>query len=81
MSIVESLKKLVDPVAARDTAAEHRKAREQPVRENRGAPPVHECRVCGHLGPDPEFCPVCLAATMRPRSKGSPIVIGAVKTL
>jgi rubrerythrin len=69
MSIVESLKKLVDPVAARQTDAEHRSAREQPVREEEGDPPSSRCRVCGHTGPDPTFCPVCLAATMVPLKK------------
>jgi hypothetical protein len=25
----------------------------------------HNCRICGHAGPEPQFCPVCLAETMR----------------
>lgn len=66
MSIIESLKKLVDPSGAREDAAERISLRELPVRENTGPPPSFACRVCGHLGPEPAFCPRCLAQTMRP---------------
>ena len=67
MSIVESLKKLVDPVAARAAEALRRSEREQPARDDAGPPPAHfACRVCGYRGSEPEFCPTCLAGTMRP---------------
>jgi rubrerythrin len=70
MSIVESLKKLVDPVAARAREEELRVAREQPKRDD-AAPPVFECRVCGHRSTEASYCPVCLADTME-RVKAGP---------
>ena len=72
MSIVESLKKLVDPIAARQKEAELISARAQPVREDPGEPPGYECRVCGHLSTDPSYCPTCLALTMRPSTRLAP---------
>jgi hypothetical protein len=66
MSIIESLKKLVDPIAAREAEEERKVARTQPIRESEGPPPAFECRVCQYVGPDPVFCPECLAGTMRP---------------
>jgi hypothetical protein len=64
MSIVESLKRLVDPTQARKEAAERKSAREQPIREVEAGPPEFRCRVCGQLGRDAMFCAECLAATM-----------------
>jgi hypothetical protein len=69
MSIVESLKRLVDPVQARKEEAERKSAREQPIREPDGGPPGSRCRVCGQLGKDVTFCLDCLAATMEPLAK------------
>jgi hypothetical protein len=69
MSIVESLKRLVDPTQARKEEAERKSAREQPLREDEGGPPGFKCRVCGELGRDPMFCAECLAATMEPLRK------------
>jgi rubrerythrin len=70
MSIVESLKKLVDPVAARVAEEQRRKQREQPTRDDAGPPPAnYACRICGYRGSEPEFCPTCLAGTMRPASR------------
>jgi hypothetical protein len=68
VSIVESLKKLVDPVRARQEESERRTARERPDADDKGGPPppTRRCRVCGHEGPEPIFCPDCLAETMRP---------------
>jgi hypothetical protein len=66
MSIVESLKRLVDPVQARKEEAERKSARELPIREAEGGPPAYRCRVCGELGRDAMFCADCLAATMEP---------------
>lgn len=65
MGIVESLIKLVDPVAARAREEELKVVRETPKRDDAAPPPAprFECRVCGHRG-DTEFCPVCLAGTM-----------------
>lgn len=69
MSIVESLKRLVDPEQAKQDQAERKRAREQPIREPAAVPPRFRCRVCGELGKDPMFCPGCLAATMEPIRK------------
>jgi len=66
MSIIESLKKLVDPEQAREEEAGRLVARELPRREEAGPPPAsYRCRVCRHEGPEKVFCPVCLAETMR----------------
>jgi hypothetical protein len=64
VSIVESLRRLVDPVEARARQEELRIEREQPIREADGDPPSYACRVCGHRGIEPDFCPTCLAETM-----------------
>src|SRR5216110_2293735 len=77
MSIIESLKKLVDPVAAREAEEERKLVRTQPVREAAGPPPAFECRVCQYVGPDPVFCPECLAGTMRPTTRQAPPVAEA----
>ena len=68
VSIVESLKKLVDPVRARQEEEERRADRERPDADDDGGPPPpkRRCRVCGHEGPERQFCPDCLAETMRP---------------
>jgi Smr domain len=72
VSIIESLTRLVDPIAAREQQAEDR-LRAQPTRTAAGPPPTFECRVCGYLGPDPSFCPDCLAETMRRSDKTAPV--------
>lgn len=72
MSIVETLKKLVDPIAARERAAE-RERLQQPARQSDGDPPAaFQCRVCGYVGREPAFCPGCLAQTMRPTEAALP---------
>jgi len=66
MSIIESLKKLVDPEQAREEEAARLVARNLPQREDAAPPPAnYRCRVCGHEGTEKVFCPVCLAETMR----------------
>jgi rubrerythrin len=65
MSIIESLVKLVDPVQARQREEERKVAREQPKREAAGDPPRFACRVCGFEDTQGQFCPTCLAGTMR----------------
>jgi DNA-nicking Smr family endonuclease len=73
VSIVESLKRLFDPAAARQEEAERRADREKPIREDAGPDKWFECRVCHYLGTDPTFCPKCLAGTMRPtRARPAP---------
>ncbi len=64
MSIIESLRKLVDPVQLRQEQEERKALRETPVKETAGAPPVFVCRVCGHTDIQDAYCPVCLADTM-----------------
>jgi rubrerythrin len=64
MSIVESMLKLVDPVQAQAREEERRVAREQPKRDDTGAPPTFVCRVCGHRDAQGSYCPTCLADTM-----------------
>jgi hypothetical protein len=71
VSIIESLIKLVDPVAAREQAAERERLR-TPSRQVAGPPRTFECRVCGHVGPEPSYCPVCLAETMVPSDRTPP---------
>jgi rubrerythrin len=66
MSILHSLKKLLDPNQARLEEAKRRAEREQPRREAPGDPPVYACRVCGHRAPERAYCPMCLADTMEP---------------
>jgi hypothetical protein len=72
VSIIESLQKLVDPIGAREQAAELERLRKGAAQRASGPPPTFECRVCGHLGPEPDFCPHCLAQTMRPSNKVAP---------
>jgi hypothetical protein len=72
VSIIESLTKLVDPAATREREEARRGAREAPMRDDAGSPPIKfECRVCGHRSAEGPFCPRCLAATMErvPRQK------------
>jgi hypothetical protein len=69
MSIVESLKRLIDPAQAKKEEAERKRARERPMRDDAAAPPRFRCRVCGQPGRDPMFCADCLAATMEPLRK------------
>jgi hypothetical protein len=72
VAIIESLTKLVDPLAARAREAERERLRGQSGRTAAGPPRTFECRVCGYLGPEPSFCPTCLAETMRPSDKPLP---------
>lgn len=66
MSIIERLVKVVDPAEARRREEEQRKDREQPQREDSGAPPnEYQCRVCGHRDGQGAYCPSCLADTMQ----------------
>lgn len=71
MSIVFSLRKLVDPNRARVENAEQRTERERPRDEGEGGkpPPTLVCKACGYEGTDPSFCPRCLADTMRPMGR------------
>jgi rubrerythrin len=78
MSLMWTLRKWIDPEYRRDEE-ERRRLRETLMPEEPGGPgddpPIREvpakhahfhCRVCGHRGNEPEFCPRCLAGTMQP---------------
>ncbi|HWO10439.1 MAG TPA: hypothetical protein VNN80_13195 [Polyangiaceae bacterium] len=64
MSIVESLLRLVDPVAAQNREEQRRTERELPRREHDGDPPRFACRVCALVDTQGAYCPTCLADTM-----------------
>ena len=66
VSIVQSLKKLVDPERARQEAAQFKTERELPRREAAGDPPKYCCRICQTTSTDRSYCPACLADTMVP---------------
>lgn len=87
MSIVETLRRLVDPIAHREVQAERerdrRLARRIDVADGdeggraSATPPTtwYACRVCGHRSRDDAYCPTCLADTMRvetPTIDGAP---------
>jgi hypothetical protein len=76
MSVLDSLLRLVDPIAHRQKQEERRRKRNvQPpgvdaeldspaTRPEQAAAPL-VCRVCGYRGgPDHPYCPRCLAQTM-----------------
>ena len=66
MSIIDTLKRIIDPNQARIEEYDRKRQRERKEREASGDPQHFACRVCGHEGPEPEYCPHCLADTMRP---------------
>ena len=72
MSIIDTFKMVVDPIAARQQEAERTRWREQVKREAEGDPPIYRCRVCGTESPDRTYCPQCLADTMEPLPKVTP---------
>jgi rubrerythrin len=72
MSIIDTLRKVVDPIAARQEEAERKRQREQSRRAAEGDPPIYRCRVCGAESPDRTYCPECLADTMEPVPKSQP---------
>jgi rubrerythrin len=72
MSIIESLRKLTDPVQARAAQEESRVVREHPKRAATGAPPHFRCRVCGQEEEQGGYCPRCLADTMKRVQQSSP---------
>jgi rubrerythrin len=75
MSIVYTLKKIVDPAAAREEEAQLKKAREEvrqqqsgdppePGAEPEGPAPRWRCHCCGVEDEQGGYCPECLADTM-----------------
>jgi hypothetical protein len=69
MSIVESLRKLVDPVEAQRREEELKNERELPRRAQAGDPPRFVCRICGHVDTQSGYCPTCLADTMERQTR------------
>ncbi len=64
MSIIQTLKKLVDPLQAQKEAAEL-EARLNPTLQKEAAdPPSFVCKVCGYQDREGTYCPECLAPTM-----------------
>lgn len=66
MSIIRTLKKVVDPIRARQEDAERKKQREVRQEQEAGEPPLYRCRVCGHEDTRGTYCPTCLSDTMQP---------------
>ncbi len=71
MSIIESLKRLFDPIEYRQQKLEQRRKNEAArPDENPDLPPQKPesrvCRICRYEGPG-ELCPRCLAGTMERR--------------
>ena len=64
MSIIQSLKKLVDPIRARMEEADWKARIEETVEEHAGDPPTFVCRNCGYQDEQGVYCPKCLADTM-----------------
>ena len=71
MSIVESLRKLIDPVQAQHREEELENDRELPRRAHAGDPPRFSCRICGHVDTQSGYCPTCLADTMERQPKSA----------
>ncbi len=67
MSMIDLLRRFIDPVAHRAIAEDRRRKVEAPA-PNPRTPPVLTCRVCGYDG-EGRFCPRCLADTMGPRRR------------
>ncbi|MDF1563850.1 MAG: hypothetical protein P1V51_12450 [Deltaproteobacteria bacterium] len=66
MSFIHTLKKLVDPNAARREEQRRKAEREAAEAQESGDPPRFTCRVCGLTGEEEGYCPTCLAPTMEP---------------
>jgi lipopolysaccharide biosynthesis regulator YciM len=64
MSIIYTLKKIVDPIAARQEEAERKAQREEVRQQQAGDPPRYRCRTCGLEDSQGVYCPECLADTM-----------------
>jgi rubrerythrin len=71
MSLIQTLKRILDPNQARLEEWDRKSRRERPKKEAAGDPPRFVCRVCGHEGVEKTYCPHCLADTMEavPRPK------------
>jgi hypothetical protein len=79
VSIIDSLRKLGDPNAARDRQVQLTITVETPLHEKLEPTPEFECRVCRYVGLEPEFCPDCLAQTMRPLQRPAEPAPAAVR--
>jgi hypothetical protein len=70
MSILDSLRRLVDPIAHRRIMEDRRRQREAREVKSPADPPLRRCRVCAWEGAG-KYCLRCLAETMesRPRER------------
>lgn len=78
MSLMWKLRKFIDPAEYEKEDEARRRQREllepektadggePPVKRIETTPRAFKCRVCGHRELDQQFCPKCLAGTMRP---------------
>jgi len=66
MSIVHTLKKVVDPARAREEQAEQEKRQQERRQQGAAEPELYHCRVCGREVAQGGYCPDCLSDTMRP---------------
>ena len=64
MSLIYSIKKLVDPNAARMEAARAERLLQTQPDYDAGDNLRYRCRVCGFVSKSREYCPSCLADTM-----------------
>ncbi len=68
MSVITRLKLLIAPARSREDLREGAGLDTDEAEPSSGMHdrlPVYECRVCGHRSFDPDYCPECLANTMR----------------
>jgi rubrerythrin len=72
MSIIESLRRLIDPVAVKLDEEDRKRLREEKGPAAQGDQPPFLCRMCGYTGKEPTFCPKCLADTMQPLKPAKP---------
>ena len=62
--IVRSLEKLLQTHEEAERELRDKEQAIRPVRPRQGDPPTYRCRVCDLEGPEPAYCPTCLADTM-----------------
>ncbi len=66
MSLIWSLKKLIDPIQARKEEAGHQEHLVMPGQQESGDKISYQCKACGLIDERGDYCPQCLAQTMEP---------------
>jgi rubrerythrin len=66
MSMLDVLRRFIDPIAHRQVQAERKRKAEAPTPQREAGKLT--CRVCGYEG-EHAYCPRCLAMTMQPRRR------------